>query len=637
MALISRTGRRSFRTRVLLLSIYLLLTLGAVTMLYPFGLMVAGSTKSTVDSSTMTLVPAFLHDDAALWRKHVEGLFNESIQTMRETFHDDAASFEKLSMPERGDEGLVAAWQAFLAQRHARPGDDALGYLEAPVSRTTPHQLRRFKAALAHDAGGDLDRVNERLGAEFATWNSIFMVREEYLLRRQMPGRTPLDRALADFKRTQPDGDRYYLSPEGFFIWRFLKTQHGQDIAAYNQSRGTSHDSWDRVHLDRRYPDAPGRTPQERDDWEQFVRHVVSPLWVRIDPAALVQFHAMLRAKYGDIAALNRNYGADHAAFDDVPLPDQPPDAGIALSDWTAFLQGWKDPITGTLHTAPVAALRIDSIDFEFRDSLQQRYGDVASLNADMGTHFASWLDIRPPQRQAHLDWFSQRRAALRWEFVTRNYRTVFDHVLFRGRALFNTVVYCSLAILGALLVNPLAAYALSRYRPPSTYKILLLLMLTMAFPPMVTQIPVFIMLRQLDLLNTFWALVLPGLASGYSIFLLKGFFDSLPRELYESAALDGAGELRMFWQFTMALSKPILAVIALYAFTAAYSNFIFALLICQDQRMWTLMVWLYDLQTRTSQGVVYASLLVGAIPTLIVFILCQRVIMRGIVVPVEK
>ena len=197
--------------------------------------------------------------------------------------------------------------------------------------------------------------------------------------------------------------------------------------------------------------------------------------------------------------------------------------------------------------------------------------------------------------------------------------------------------MYCGLAVLLALLVNPLAAYALSRHRPPSAYKLLLFMLLTMAFPPIVTQIPIFLMLRDLRLLNTFAALVLPGMAHGYSIFLLKGFFDSLPRELYESAELDGAGEWTIFWTITMSLSRPILAVIALSAFTAAYSNFMFALLICQDERMWTLMVWLYQLQARSGQAVIYASLLVAALPTLLIFLFCQNIILRGIVVPVER
>ncbi|MDW8344800.1 MAG: carbohydrate ABC transporter permease, partial [Verrucomicrobiae bacterium] len=198
---------------------------------------------------------------------------------------------------------------------------------------------------------------------------------------------------------------------------------------------------------------------------------------------------------------------------------------------------------------------------------------------------------------------FRKNQRWLRWEFATRNYIAVFDYVVRHGRALFNTALDCGLLITLSLLVNPLAAYALSRYRLPSTYKVLLFLMLTMAFPPIVSQIPVFLM----------------------------------PRELYESAQIDGASEFRMFWQLTMSLSKPILAVIALNAFTAAYSNFMYALLICQDNRMWTLMPWLYQLQQASSQGVIFASLLVASVPTLLLFIFCQRIIMRGIVVPVEK
>jgi multiple sugar transport system permease protein len=246
-------------------------------------------------------------------------------------------------------------------------------------------------------------------------------------------------------------------------------------------------------------------------------------------------------------------------------------------------------------------------------------------------------LDILPPQRDIVAADFEKNKSILRQEFIKRNYVHVLDYIVLHGRAVTNTVVYCVLAILAALTVNPLAAYALSRYKPPSAYKVLLFLMLTMAFPPMVTQIPNFLMLRELGLLNTFAALILPGMANGYSIFLLKGFFDSLPQELYESAELDGAGEFRIFWQITMSLSKPILAVVALQSFTIAYSNFMMALLICQDEKMWTLMPWLYKLQQSSGQGVIFASLIISALPTFVVFVLCQNVIMRGIVVPVEK
>ena len=261
----------------------------------------------------------------------------------------------------------------------------------------------------------------------------------------------------------------------------------------------------------------------------------------------------------------------------------------------------------------------------------------LIDLNHSLGTQFQSWSQISIPQKESHFRDFQEQKLWLKWNFTIRNYVNVFEYLVFHGRGLYNTVIYCALSVLTALIVNPLAAYALSRFKPPSQYKILLFLMITMAFPPMVTQIPVFLQLRSFGMLNTFFALILPTLANGYSIFLLKGFFDSVPTELIESAQIDGAGELTIFWSITIALSKPILAVVALTAFNQAYSAFMFALLTCQDNQMWTIMVWLYQLQQNSSQGIIFASLLIAAIPTLAVFIFCQKIIIRGIVVPVEK
>ena len=286
---------------------------------------------------------------------------------------------------------------------------------------------------------------------------------------------------------------------------------------------------------------------------------------------------------------------------------------------------------------ALLGELEIYSVEFLFQDWMMARQGSIETMNGKFGTHWEKKADIAMPQRDLHLSYFKKHLKELRWEFTTRNYKAVAEYMLFHGRGIFNTVLYCALAIVTALLVNPLAAYAMSRFRMPSSYKILLFLMCTMTFPPMVTAIPSFIMLRQFNLLNTFAALILPGMANGYSIFLLKGFFDSLPQELYESAQLDGANEWVLFWQITMGLSKPILAVVALNAFTAAYSNFMFAFVVCQDRRMWTMMVWLYELQQQSGQAVMYASLVIAAIPTFLIFLFCQNIIMRGIVVPSEK
>jgi multiple sugar transport system permease protein len=226
---------------------------------------------------------------------------------------------------------------------------------------------------------------------------------------------------------------------------------------------------------------------------------------------------------------------------------------------------------------------------------------------------------------------------AIRRGFVTRNFEYVLDYILLNGRTVWNTAFFCLLAIATQLIVNPLAAYALSRYPVRQSGQILIFLLATMAFPAEVAMIPSFLLLKDLGLLNTFAALVLPTAASGYMIFLLKGFFDSLPQELFEAGQLDGAKETMMMLRIALPLSKPVLGYLALVAFMSAYSAFIYAFLIAQDQQMWTLMVWIYQLQNLAPKSVMMAALTLAALPTLAVFLLAQNVIMRGIVLPDER
>jgi multiple sugar transport system permease protein len=440
---------------------------------------------------------------------------------------------------------------------------------------------------------------------------------------------------MNEFKTSLPLEWRYYFSVEGFYKKMYLKTVYSADIRDYNRAHNTKYAGWNEVRLPRAWRDIQNK--REKTDWEDFVRNTLALQWVRADDSARPAYQAYLQAKYENMATLNRRYGTKYQSFGDVPLIGEPPLFGLAASDWENFITGWKDPDTRVIHKAPVESLRIFSVEYLFRDYLRQKYKTVENMNRSLQTSFASFEQALPPQRSLHYRGFMDNKRSIKWDFIARNYKTVVEYMVFHGRGIINTVIYCTLAVLIALLVNPLAAYALSRYKMPPTYKILLFLMATMAFPAMVTQIPNFLMLRRLNLLNTFAALVLPGMANGYSIFLLKGFFDSLPRELYESAQLDGASEWTMFWSMTMSLSKPILAVIALSAFTHAYANFMFAFVVCQDEKMWTLMVWLYQLRQMSGQAVMYASLIIAAIPTFIIFLFCQNIIMRGIVVPSEK
>jgi multiple sugar transport system permease protein len=465
---------------------------------------------------------------------------------------------------------------------------------------------------------GDLD------GAGFLNCKSWAEVRPRfYGLNRLMELSTPLPERSLRFRATRPIEDLCFADLEAHWKSVTLLPRYERKIETYRQKTGVPVTSWDGVHLSQNPP--PASNTLARADWEVYVRQRVPFPFLRLAPPAAPLYRSYLQSAYGDnLKRLNKAHGTTYVSFDEIPLS---PDHGFV--DFNRFVR----------EKVPLEMLSLDGPTFRYRDFLREKFhNDIAAARSAYNVSWTSFDHVSLPT--AAMDWhdFEQQKSKLRREFLTRNYEYVLDFLARHGRGFQNTGILVVLFLVTHLTVNPLAAYALSRFGLPTTYKILLFCMATVAFPGEVMMIPSFLQLKELRLLNTFWALVLPGLASGYSIFLLKGFFDSLPRELYESATIDGASEWTIFWQITMSLSKPILAVMALGSFTAAYGTFFYALIICPDQKMWTLMVWLYQLQmTGSSQAINYAALCLASIPTLLVFVFCQRIIMRGIVVPSEK
>lgn len=357
------------------------------------------------------------------------------------------------------------------------------------------------------------------------------------------------------------------------------------------------------------------------------------------DVGGYFRTHILPNVVGSDISDYNKRFGTSYGSYSEVPFPSAAPDT--ATEPWFFFVS--RILRTDFVEISPGGILRCEELRISRDEFIRTRAtpDELRVVSAD--TLFAEWAaargmkEARIPQPSIDRAAFAAESGFWRLQFLTLNYRQVLEEILGQGGAIRNTLILVALSVTGSLLIDPLAAYALSRYKLRKTYYILLFCLATVAFPGEVTMIPVFLQLKELNLLNTFGALVLPGLASGFSIFLLKGFFDSLPRELYEAAEIDGASEFTTFWMITMNLSKPILAVMALQAFVAAYGAFFFALILAPDPKMWTIMVYIYELRQSASPPVVYASLLVTAIPTLVVFVTCQKLILRGIVVPSDK
>ena len=622
MSLIPTVGRRSWKIRLQVLLIYFLLTVGAVTMIYPFMIMVSGSFKSDLDINDYDIFPRYFRDDATLFRKYTEARYNErsvpyNIQTQNKVF-----SFRDVVVPENIVAARVDDWRAFLKKGRLPKAWRQVGELESAGGKVIPRNMNRFHAHLDKLSGGSLDMLRVKFGLRLVDLRDLRLSAQEVYSRRFSRTGSAFEKEVNRWADQLEDWETYYACLDGAYQ-EFLRHEYGSKVEKYAKARGKPYTDWRQIRLARTVS-----TAEHRDDWIAFVQLRLHPQFIELSPEARPGFVAYLEKLYkGSIGRLNKRYGTEYGSFDEVLIPAERLMMTSQRGDLETYIEKVK-PEYITL-TGP---------DYLYRDFLRATYADdLLALNQAHQAEYGSFEEAPLPYVEADYADFLDHKKLIFREFVVRNYRMVLNYIVLHGRSLWNTLLYCALAITAALTINPLAAYALSRYNLPTTYKVLLFCMATMAFPPMVTMIPNFLLLKEMHLLNTFWALVLPGMANGYSIFLLKGFFDSLPRELYEAATIDGASEWVVFWNITMSLSKPILAVLGLSAFTMAYGNFMFAFIVCQNSKMWTLMVWLYQLQLKAHRGVTFAGLMIAAIPTFLIFLFCQKLIMRGIVVPTEK
>jgi ABC-type glycerol-3-phosphate transport system permease component len=642
MPIIPQVGRRSLKLRLLIAVLYVVLALGAVTMVYPFLLMVATSFTSDVDANDYAIIPRFIRDDGALFTKLAVEKYAGDLDLLNGDYRSEFAKPQDVRPPTGATpehEAEAREWTAFVAALPPEMKRTVFGTYAGVPSRLQWRYHEWLRARYP-----TVEALNKAYVEENERFTDVQLPFERHLTREWAPPETAKWRDWAEFRRTLPPMYFEATLVEPLYR-RFLKDRY-DTLEALNREWGTRHARFEEITLAETRP-----VGAEGAAWEAFARSRLPFAYLRVDKSAQPAYAAFLRARYRDPQLLAKRYGLPIGDPSAVSLPKTLPAAGPVLTDWMRFIA----------EAVPASALRADTPETRWRDSRRGRSGDSGDRghgntktkrlrdgepdpNHPATVSPARLTTRRPGDPNAfppvHLaDWLSVRAEAglHRRHFLTRNYRIVADYVLVHGRALVNTVIYCGLAILTALIVNPLCAFALSRYNLRHTDKILLFLLATMAFPAEVAMIPNFLLLKEFHMLNTFWALILPSAASGFSIFLLKGFFDSLPRELYEAAVLDGASEPRMFWTITLPLSKPIFAVIALQSFTAAYGAFMFALLVCQDPEMWTLMVWLYQLQTWAPKSILLAGLTLASIPTLLLFLTCQNVIMRGIILPSER
>jgi multiple sugar transport system permease protein len=206
------------------------------------------------------------------------------------------------------------------------------------------------------------------------------------------------------------------------------------------------------------------------------------------------------------------------------------------------------------------------------------------------------------------------------------------------GRLLFNTLYYAFGALFFQLIFDVTAAYSLSKLRPAGGKLIFALMLATLMIPSTVLLVPQYITVANLpilhlNLIGSPAAIWLPSVANAFNIFLLKRFFDSVPTELLQAAAIDGASPLRTLRSVVLPISRPILAVVSIFALVAVWKDFLWPLLVeyGYNPSRETLNVGIYEAANTTPQNLVLAASAMAAVPTVIFFLVFQRNILSGL------
>jgi len=217
--------------------------------------------------------------------------------------------------------------------------------------------------------------------------------------------------------------------------------------------------------------------------------------------------------------------------------------------------------------------------------------------------------------------------------WVTSNYTDVLSDPTFL-RWILNAFIYAAAATVLNVLFSGMAGYALSRMNFPGRDIIFLTTLAVMMIPLAVTLIPKFLVVNNLRVVDTYWALILPAMAQPFSVFIMVQFMKGLPRELEESAKIDGASVWRTFFQIILPQVRPALVAVAIITFQGAWNDFMWPLVALGSRDMYTLPVGLFYFKSAhyTQYNLLLASSLFNTVPILILFFIFQRYFIEGAV-----
>ncbi len=213
-----------------------------------------------------------------------------------------------------------------------------------------------------------------------------------------------------------------------------------------------------------------------------------------------------------------------------------------------------------------------------------------------------------------------------------------FDYVIHNSQSdilhwLLNSLFVASTVTVGAALLSMSAAYAFSKFEFPGKKGWFWVVMAGMMIPVHSLMIPMYLLFRQMGLLNTYASLILPGLGSSFGVILLKQFMDGLPPALFEAARLDGASSFRILRSIVLPLMKPAMSSLMIFTFLQQWNDFIWPFISITDQKIMTVPVGIVFFRGQSDMSMAYsmAATVIAVLPVLIVFFIFQKQIVKGV------
>lgn len=203
------------------------------------------------------------------------------------------------------------------------------------------------------------------------------------------------------------------------------------------------------------------------------------------------------------------------------------------------------------------------------------------------------------------------------------------------GPYIANTVFVTVSITVCSMIVAIMAAYFFARYRMPLHGLLWYFFLILMLMPGVANIVPLFMLLKSMNLLNTLWALIVIGIAGGqvFKIYVLRNFIEDIPRDLFEAAEIDGASHLHQIRHIVLPMAAPIIGTLAVLAFLNQWNDFMMPLIVLRDQELFTLGVGLIYLDGEYVKqwGRIMAAFLIASVPLFILFVFCMKLFVRGL------